>query len=58
MVPNRSFQDMVTLSYQKVVNPKFSSVINNFFSHESKPYNYFVFIDIRHEPQKIDLEFF
>ena len=37
---------------------KIRSVINNFFSHDSKPTITFVLIDIRHEPQKIDLEFF
>lgn len=42
----------------KTGKSKIQSVINNFFSHESKPTITFVLIDIRHEPQKIDLEFF
>tara|TARA_B100000925_G_scaffold169870_1_gene127847 strand:+ start:1044 stop:1667 length:624 start_codon:yes stop_codon:yes gene_type:complete len=42
----------------KAGKSKIRSVINNFFSHDSKPTITFVLIDIRHEPQKIDLEFF
>ena len=42
----------------KTGKSKIRSVIDNFFSHESKPTITFVLIDIRHEPQKIDLEFF
>ena len=42
----------------KTGKSKIRSVIINFFSHDSKPTITFVLIDIRHEPQKIDLEFF
>ena len=42
----------------KTGKSKIRSVINNFFSHDSKPTITFVLIDIRHGPQKIDLEFF